>query len=312
MKGKCQMEALAHIETRIQDFLKELESPLVLSLSAHLQQGKMLRSKLALHIAGESEECILLCAIIEMIQTASLLHDDVIDNALTRRSKPSINALFGDKNSIMLGDIFYSKAFCELTTLQEKYPMIPRIVANAVTTLAIGEIEDVELAKSFNPDETKYLKMIEHKTAILIEATAYSAAFLAGKSIEEAQGFRLYGRNLGMAFQIIDDVLDIISDSKTLGKPTLSDFEEGKTTLPYIYLYNELNDSDKMRLKNAFKQDLQTQEQDWILEKLQAKGAITKSITLAKHLGNKGIEAIANQSCDKLIQIMREMIERDF
>lgn len=91
------MEALAHIETKIQEFLKELGSPLVLDLSAHLQRGKMLRSKLALHIAGECEECILLCAVIEMIQSASLLHDDVIDNALTRRSKPSINALFGDK-----------------------------------------------------------------------------------------------------------------------------------------------------------------------------------------------------------------------
>ncbi|MBD5164831.1 polyprenyl synthetase family protein [Helicobacter sp.] len=306
------MEALARIETKIQEFLEELKSPLVLTLSRNLQQGKMLRSKLALNIAGESEECLTLCAIIEMIQSASLLHDDVIDDALTRRSKPSINALFGDKNAIMLGDVFYSKAFCELTRLQEKYPMIPRIIANAVATLAIGEIEDVELAKDFNTDESKYLQMIEHKTAALIEATAYAAAFLANKSTEEAQGFRLYGRNLGIAFQIIDDVLDIVSDSKTLGKPALSDFKEGKTTLPYIYLYHKLNDSDKMRLKNAFKKDLQPQEQTWILKELKANNALAYSIALAKDLGNRGIEAIANQSCDKLIEIMREMIERDF
>lgn len=306
------MEALARIETKIQAFLEELESPLVLTLSRNLQQGKMLRSKLALNIAGESEECLVLCAIIEMIQSASLLHDDVIDNALTRRSQPSINALFGDKNAIMLGDVFYSKAFCELTRLQEKHPMIPRIIANAVATLAVGEIEDVELAKDFNPNESKYLQMIEHKTAALIEATAYAAAFLANKSVEEAQGFRLYGRNLGIAFQIIDDVLDIVSDSQTLGKPALSDFREGKTTLPYIYLYHQLNDSDKMRLKNAFKQDLQAQEQAWILGELKAKNALTCSIALAKDLGNRGIEAIANQSCDKLIEIMRAMIERDF
>ena len=306
------MEALARIETKIQAFLEELESPLVLTLSRNLQQGKMLRSKLALNIAGESEECLTLCAIIEMIQSASLQHDDVIDDALTRRSKPSINALFGDKNAIMLGDVFYSKAFCELTRLQEKYPMIPRIIANAVATLAIGEIEDVELAKDFNTDESKYLQMIEHKTAALIEATAYAAAFLANKSTEEAQGFRLYGRNLGIAFQIIDDVLDIVSDSKTLGKPALSDFKEGKTTLPYIYLYHRLNDSDKIRLKNAFKKDLQPQEQTWILKELKANNALAYSIALAKDLGNRGIEAIANQSCDKLIEIMREMIARDF
>ena len=306
------MVALTHIEAKIQEFLKELESPLVLHLSAHLQQGKMLRSKLALSIAGESEECVRLCAILEMIQSASLLHDDVIDEATTRRSKPSINALFGDKNAIMLGDVLYSKAFSELTSFCEKYPAIPCIVANAVTTLAIGEMEDVELSQSFNAEEAKYLSMIEHKTAALIEATAYSAAFLAGKSAEEAQGFRLYGRNLGIAFQIIDDVLDIVSDSKTLGKPALSDFKEGKTTLPYLYLHSLLPTKEKERLKNAFKKEIDAAEQAWILEQLKKSGAITKSVDVAKHLGKIGIEAIANQSCDKLIQIMREMIERDF
>ena len=253
-----------------------------------------------------------LCAILEMIQSASLLHDDVIDEATTRRSKPSINALFGDKNAIMLGDVLYSKAFGELTRFYEKYPAIPRIVANAVTTLAIGEMEDVELSCAFNAEEAKYLSMIEHKTAALIEATAYSAAFLAGKSAEEAQGFRLYGRNLGIAFQIIDDVLDIVSDSKTLGKPALSDFKEGKTTLPYLYLYSLLPTKDKERLKNAFKKEIDATEQAWILKQLKESGAITKSVDVAKHLGKIGIEAIANQSCDKLIQIMREMIERDF
>ncbi len=306
------MEALARIEAKINEFLKELDSPLIVELNKHLQHGKMLRSKLALYIAGESEECLLLCAIIEMIQSASLLHDDVIDEAITRRSKPSINALFGNKNAIMLGDVFYSKAFCELVRFYDKYPMIPSIVANAVTTLAIGEMEDVELAKDFNPDETKYLIMIEHKTAALIEATAYAAAFLAHKNPNIAENFRLYGRNLGIAFQIIDDVLDIVSDSKTLGKPALNDFKEGKTTLPYIYLYDKLDEMGKTRLQNAFKKDLIPQEQAWIRENLQTKGTITQSIDLAKNLGNLGIEAIANQSCDKLIQIMREMIERDF
>ena len=312
MKGKCQMEALEQINQKIEDFLEELESPIVLELSSKIQRGKMLRSKLALNIATESEECILLCAIIEMIQSASLLHDDVIDNATMRRSKPSINAIAGDKNAIMLGDILYSKAFCELTQFQENFPMIPRIVANAVTTLAIGEMEDVELAKQFNANEAKYLTVVEHKTASLIESTAYAAAFLSGRNQEEAKSFRIYGRNLGIAFQIIDDVLDIVSSTQTLGKPALSDFKEGKTTLPYIYLYHSLNTIDKKRLENAFGKELEQKEQDWILENLKASGAIQKSIDLAKHLGEVGIEAISNHSCDKLIKIMQEMINRDF
>ena len=230
------MEVLAQINQKIQNFLEELESPIVLGLSQRIQSGKMLRSKLVLNIANKSDECILLCAIIEMIQNASLLHDDVIDNATIRRSQPSINAIAGDKNAIMLGDILYSKAFCELSAFQEKFPMIPRIISSAVTMLAIGEMEDVELAKQFNANEAKYLTMIEHKTNSLIEATAYAAAFLSSKNQEEAKDFRVYGRNLGIAFQIIDDVLDITADEKTLGKPILSDFKEGKVTLPYIYL----------------------------------------------------------------------------
>lgn len=306
------MVALTRIEAKVQEFLEELESSLVLELSKSLQSGKMLRSKLALNIAGDSEECVRLCAIIEMIQSASLLHDDVIDKANTRRNKPSINALFGDKNAIMLGDVLYSKAFSELTSFATNYPQIPRIVANAVTTLAIGEMEDVVLSSAFNDDEGKYLAMIEHKTAALIEATAYAAAFLAGKDEENAKRFQIYGRNLGVAFQIIDDVLDVVSDSKTLGKPTLSDFKEGKTTLPYLYLYRVLDDAGKVRLCNAFGKDLSKDEQEWILGELHTSGAIKKSVEFAKHLGKMGVEAIANQSCDKLTEIMRVMIERDF
>ncbi|MBX7490756.1 polyprenyl synthetase family protein [Helicobacter turcicus] len=306
------MVALTRIEAKVQEFLEELKSPLVLELSKSLQSGKMLRSKLALTIAGDSKECVHLCAIIEMIQSASLLHDDVIDEATTRRNKPSVNALFGDKNAIMLGDVLYSKAFSELTSFAINYPQIPRIVANAVTTLAIGEMEDVVLSSAFNADEAKYLAMIEHKTAALIEATAYAAAFLAGKDEENAKRFQIYGRNLGVAFQIIDDVLDIISDSKTLGKPTLNDFKEGKTTLPYLYLYHILDEVGKVRLRNAFGKDLSVDEQEWILGELHTSGAIKKSVELAKHLGRVGVEAITNQSCDKLAEIMRTMIERDF
>ncbi len=306
------MVALTHIEAKIQEFLRDLDAPLVLEMSQNLQSGKMLRSKLALHIAGETQECIHLCAIIEMIQSASLLHDDVIDSAQTRRSKPSINALFGDKNAIMLGDIFYAKSFAELMYFQDSHPMIPKIIADAVATLAIGELEDVALSSAFNANEAQYLTMIEHKTAALIEATAYAAAHLAGKDEEDAKKFRIYGRNLGIAFQIIDDVLDIVSDSQTLGKNALSDFKEGKTTLPYLYLYHALDGDGQRRLKDSFKKDLTPQEQQWILTQLKDKQALVESVKLARHLGNLGIEAIAHQSCDKLIEIMKEMIEREF
>ncbi|WP_104721613.1 polyprenyl synthetase family protein [Helicobacter mesocricetorum] len=306
------MEALEQIKEKIQSFLEALDSPLTLELSKHLQSGKMLRSKLVLNIAGVNEESILLCAVIEMIQSASLLHDDVIDNALMRRSKPSINAIAGDKNAIMLGDVFYSKAFCELVAFSKEYPQIPHIISDSVVKLSLGEIEDVYLSQGFNADERKYLAMIEKKTAALIESTAFAAALLAKKSLNDAKKFSLYGRNLGMAFQIIDDILDITSTQEKLGKPILSDFKEGKTTLPYIYLYHSLQEEGKERLKKAFKQEISRDEMMWILENLKKSGAITRSFRLAKNLGEAGIESISDQSCNKLVSIMQEMIDRDF
>lgn len=306
------MEALEQIKEKIQSFLEALDSPLALGLSKHLQSGKMLRSKLALNIAGVNEESILLCAVIEMIQSASLLHDDVIDNALMRRSKPSINAIAGDKNAILLGDVFYSKAFCELIAFSKEHPQIPNIIADSVVRLALGEIEDVYLSQCFNTDEKKYLAMIEKKTAALIESTAFAAALLAKKNLQDAKKFRIYGRNLGMAFQIIDDILDITSTQETLGKPILSDFKEGKTTLPYIYLYHFLEEKDKERLKMSFKQEISQDEVAWILENFQKSGAIKRSFRLAKNLGEAGMQSISDQSCDKLVSIMQEMIDRDF
>lgn len=306
------MEALEQIKERMQSFLEALDSPLTLELSKHLQSGKMLRSKLVLNIAGVSEESILLCAVVEMIQSASLLHDDVIDNSLMRRSKPSINAIAGDKNAIMLGDVFYSKAFCELVAFHKEYPQIPHIIADSVVRLALGEIEDVYLSQSFNTDEKKYLAMIEKKTAALIESTAFAAALLAKKSPQDAKKFRIYGRNLGIAFQIIDDILDITATQEKLGKPILNDFKEGKTTLPYIYLYHSLQEQDKERLKKSFKQEISQDEMVWILQQFQQSDAIKRSFRLAKNLGEAGMQSISDQSCNKLIAIMQEMIDRDF
>ena len=201
----------------------------------------MLRSKLILKIAGQTKESIKLCAIIEMIQSASLLHDDVIDEADTRRGKPSINALFDNKTSIMFGDILYSKAFSELTLMDKQ---IAYTVADAVTKLSIGELMDVELANSFNSSYDLYFEMIYNKTASLIEASAKAAALLVQK---DPTSFALYGKNLGLAFQMIDDILDITQDSQTLGKPAMLDFVEGKVTIPYLLLYERIDNKDKLK-----------------------------------------------------------------
>jgi octaprenyl-diphosphate synthase len=277
-----------------------------MELFEKLPKGKRLRAKLIMRIASEHPKAPLLAAIVELIHGASLLHDDVIDDALTRRGADSLNALYGNKTSIMFGDILYSQGFAKLTTLPSE---VAGVVAQSVALLSLGELQDVELSKAFNPDRAKYEGMIYNKTASLIEASAKAAALLAGKPHEP---LALYGKNLGLAFQIIDDILDITQDSQTLGKPAMHDFKEGKTTLPYLYMYEALEDSEKEQLMSYFGKDLSKNESDWIRQKMDETGALSRSIIDAKNLGNEAIESVKSLGIEGLDGVVRQMIERDF
>jgi octaprenyl-diphosphate synthase len=298
------VEELEKVKDKIKDFILECKDEKSLKLLDLLPTGKMLRSKLILKIAGVNEESIKLCAIVEMIHASSLLHDDVIDEADTRRGKPSINALFDNKTSIMFGDVLYSKAFTELSQMNKD---IAYTVSNAVTLLSIGEMLDVDLTDSFNTSYEKYLDMIYKKTASLIEASAKAAAILSNKNRDK---YALYGRNLGLAFQMIDDILDITQDSATLGKPAMLDFVEGKVTIPYLLLYERVE--DKKRLQSLYKKSLSKEEEAWIKEQMFETKALKDSINKAKDLGNEAIQAVKDENNESLVEIMSAMINREF
>ena len=297
---------LSAVERKIEQFVSDLNDKEVSGLYTKLPHGKRLRAKLILKIAGSSLSVVKTAAIVEMIHAASLLHDDVIDDAYTRRNKPSINALYGNKTAIMLGDILYSKGFFELNNIS---PEVSKIVSNAVIQLSLGELKDVSLSKTFNLDKTIYLEMIYQKTASLIEPSAGAAAVLAGKPKD---AYMTYGRNLGLAFQMIDDLLDITSDSATLGTPALHDFVEGKTTLPYIYLYEALDDAGKTKLRSLHARELNTEDQTWILEQMKAHKIIERSYLEAKVLIDEAIALMDSHGEGALSGIAKEMIERDF
>lgn len=297
---------LEKVEILMQKHIESIGDSKSLELFKLVPKGKRLRAKLILKIAGESEASINLASIVELIHAASLLHDDVIDDALTRRGNASINATFGNKTAIMLGDILYSKGFVELTALPKE---VASCVASAVTKLSVGELLDVELANAFNDNEALYMDMIYKKTASLIEAAAFSAAFLSGKDTKK---YALYGKNLGLAFQIIDDVLDITQDSQKLGKPALNDFKEGKTTLPYLYMYKLLSQDEKQKLLSLFQKELSFEEQTWIKAKMHETNALEKSINYAKQLGFEALEVIKEENLPDLEKIIKEMIVRDF
>ena len=297
---------LSAVERKIEQFIAELNDKDVSALYTKLPQGKRLRAKLILKIAGNSLAVVKTAAIVEMIHAASLLHDDVIDDAYTRRSRPSLNARYGNKTAIMLGDILYSKGFLELNNISSE---VAKIVSNAVVQLSLGELKDVSLSKTLNTDKAIYLEMIYQKTASLMEACAGAAALLAGK---DKNAYMTYGRNLGIAFQMIDDLLDITMDAETLGKPALHDFVEGKTTLSYIYLYEKMNAEDKMKLKSLHGKVLSVEEQLWIKAMMQNTGVIQKSYNEAKVLIEEAITLMNERGEDALSSIAIAMIERDF
>ena len=297
---------LSAVERKIEQFVADLNDKEVTKLYAQLPHGKRLRAKLILRIAGSGLPVVKTAAVVEMIHAASLLHDDVIDDAYTRRSKPSLNALYGNKTAIMLGDILYSKGFFELNNISAD---VSKIVSNAVTQLSLGELKDVSLSKSFNLDKEIYLEMIYQKTASLIEASAGAAALLAGKPKDV---YMTYGRNLGLAFQMIDDLLDITSDAQTLGKPALHDFVEGKTTLPYIYLYETLDEEDQEKLASLHAKVLNEDEKKWIVLKMKEHQIIQRSYFEAKELIDEAIDLMETHGEEALSGIAKEMIERDF
>jgi len=294
------------VERKIEQYIAQLDDTYVSSLYRKLPHGKRLRTKLILKIAGNTLRVINTAATVEMIHAASLLHDDVIDDAHTRRGKVSINASEGNKTAIMMGDILYSKAFFELISIA---PEVAKVVSNAVVQLSLGELADVELSKRFHTNRDAYLKMLYQKTASLMEASAHAAAILAGKPQE---AYRTYGRHLGMAFQMIDDILDITADAKTLGKPALHDFEEGKVTLPYMYLYEVLAEEDREYLVSLHRKRLSPDEAAWIKTAMAKHHIIDKAYEEAKALIHEAIALMEAQGERDLSEIAQAMIEREF
>lgn len=294
------------VERKIEQYITELDDTYVSSLYRKLPHGKRLRTKLILKIAGSDLKAVKTAATVEMIHAASLLHDDVIDDANTRRGKVSVNASEGNKTAIMMGDILYSKAFFELISIS---PDVAKVVSNAVVQLSLGELADVELSRKFHTNRDAYLKMLYQKTASLMEASAESAAILVGKPRE---AYRQYGHNLGIAFQMIDDILDITADSQTLGKPALHDFVEGKVTLPYIYLYEQLEKEEQQKLVSLHRKKLTSDEAVWIKMKMAEHKIIEKSYAEAKVLISEAIALMESLGEKDLSNIAKAMIEREF
>ncbi len=203
--------------------------------------GKRMRPALLLLASGAAgyreppgkEHRLLLAAVVEFIHTATLLHDDVVDESGMRRGRETANAAFGNAASVLVGDFLYSRAFQMMVEADDMRVM--QVLADATNTIAGGEV--LQLMGSHDPDvdEARYLEVIRRKTAKLFEAAARLGGVLARSPAEVEQGLADYGMHAGTAFQLVDDVLDYSGDASTIGKSLGDDLAEGKPTLPLIY-----------------------------------------------------------------------------
>lgn len=219
--------------------------------------GKRLRpvlTILAAKLSGyEGEATISLGVAIEFMHTATLLHDDVIDRAMLRRGRPSINKKWGNHISVLVGDFFYCRAMDMLVKHGDL--RVLRVITDAITTTTEGEIFEITKSNNLTTTEDDYLQIIHGKTAALIGAACHCGGILGRLSENYEQALKNFGVNLGIAFQLIDDVLDYTSDEVTFGKTQGIDLREGKLTLPLILVLKRATEEEKGIIKNALVAD---------------------------------------------------------
>jgi octaprenyl-diphosphate synthase len=238
---------------RVQQELRrivEADFGLIAQVNAHLfqMQGKMFRPTLLLladEAAGAHDpRATTLAAVIELIHLATLVHDDSVDHSVLRRGMPTINALFSHQVSVIMGDYLYSRAVIELVRLDDLEPL--RVMSRVTNEMTVGEMRQLLAHDPLRFSEEEYDLLIQSKTASLVSGACEVGALRAGPSEREA--LRRYGMALGMAFQIVDDLLDYVGDASVTGKPTGSDLREHKVTLPLISALQRFGDRDRAQV----------------------------------------------------------------
>jgi octaprenyl-diphosphate synthase len=288
--------------------------PLIPELAGHLIAGggKRMRPMLTLASAKllgySGTRHHRLAAAVEFIHTATLLHDDVVDGSDLRRGKRTANIIWGNPASVLVGDFLFSRSF-ELM-VEDGSLKVLKILSNASAVIAEGEVHQLTAARRVDTAEDRYLEIINAKTAALFAAACRIAAVVAERPESEEVALDAYGRNLGIAFQLVDDAIDYTSDAGTMGKDAGDDFREGKMTLPVILAYARGSDEERKFWKDAVEGRRDT-DADFAhaIELVRATRAVDDTIARARHYGQRAIDALGPFASGKAKDAMIEAVE---
>ena len=291
--------------------------PLVSHVSQYIISagGKRLRPALLLLMAGaleyKGEQRFNLAAVVEFIHTATLLHDDVVDESTLRRGRPTANESFGNPASVLVGDFLYSRAFQMM--LDANNMRVMQILAEATNVIAEGEVLQLMNMHDASLDEAGYLRVIRSKTAKLFEASTRLAAVLAGSDAATEEACASYGQAIGTAFQLIDDVLDYEGDASETGKNVGDDLREGKTTLPLILAMQRAAPAQSALVRNAIETGDASQLAN-IVAIVRETGALDATRAAAAAEAQRAIDALrgfsANPHAEGLLQLAAQLLER--
>lgn len=296
--------------------LARMDSPVALipQLASHLVAagGKRLRPLLTLAAARlcghRGRRHIGLAACVEFIHTATLLHDDVVDESELRRGQASANALFGNKPSVLVGDFLFARAFALM--VEDGSLDVLRILCDASATISEGEVLQLTIQNDLSADEATYLQVIEGKTAALFAAAAEVGAVVAGRPAEDQAALRAYGHNLGVAFQLVDDALDYAADQAALGKTVGDDFREGKITLPVLLAHAAGDETERAFWHRTIEvRDQRDGDLDHAIALLARHGAIAATIARARAYGQRALDGLAPFQDGPIRRALADVVE---
>ncbi|MEZ5894831.1 MAG: polyprenyl synthetase family protein [Parvularculaceae bacterium] len=288
------------------------QAPIIADIAGHLitAGGKRLRPMLTLSAARlfgyEGDHHLKLAAAVELIHGATLLHDDVVDASALRRGARTANIIWGNKETVLVGDYLFSRSF-ELMVAAGDLKVLD-ILSRAASVIAEGEVLQLETQKNLEATFEMYLAVVESKTAALFAAAAQSGAVIAGADATAEEALRSFGRNLGVAYQLVDDALDYSGREAALGKSVGDDFREGKMTLPVVYAFDRASPDDKDFWRRTIAEGRQNEDDfDHARSLIESTRALEDTLACARRYAARAMEDLADAPQNEYTDALSEL-----